>query len=349
MSDGSDFFAQYEDQEPDETKRDRWGRPLLIPAKNRELDNYEDYRTAYTRASTLASCIENDTHITRWKMRYLARSLGMHEDLAALAGAEVYTTGFAMGDSKKNAASGKVLDGIIERALDRVRISEKADYGTLVHNGTEPEFAGNLPDRALADVESYLRTCRELGFIFDQEKTEVFTANDELKVAGTFDNLKWHPKYGWCITDKKTSAKVDGPHFAIQLAPYARGKRYDVVTDEMFDLETLTDGEEINRDVGLIFHIKNGKTTVHELDLVAGWKGAQIAAEARDYSAAKNGRHVDVELAEYLSAERAKAAQRIRECTALDDLRDVFADFSRVWTDELTEAGNRIRKTFKEA
>lgn len=341
MSDDSGDFFQLDDPVPGPIKRDRFDRPLLIPHAYRNRPDYNEYRKAYTRASTLSSYIENDIHITKWKMRYLARSMGINEDLAALAGLETYTTGFGMLDSKKNSASGKNLDRIIDQALDRVRISEKADYGTAVHLLTEPENEGYVPQRMEADVRSYLELCVELGFYFDQQRTEVFTANDVTGSAGTFDNLKWSAKYGWTITDKKTSSKVDGPHFAIQLASYANGKVYDPLTDEQFDLESLTDGEEVNREIGLIFWIKNGKTEVHELDLVKGWKGAQIAAEARDYNKAKNGRRVETEIADALSAKRRAASLAIGLCKSREDLRDLFAQERKVWTEQLTEAGNR--------
>src|SRR5688500_8931273 len=78
--------------------RDGYDRALLVP---RGLTT----RTPYTSASALADYISNPYALHRWEKRYLARGLGMREDLAALAGAETYNTGFAEEDQKENRES----------------------------------------------------------------------------------------------------------------------------------------------------------------------------------------------------------------------------------------------------
>jgi hypothetical protein len=242
----------------DETPRDRYGRPKLISLRD-DVPKDKEGRTAYTRASTLASYIENDTHITRWKMRYLARGIAWNPDLSAMAGMETYNTRIGMPDKDpENSASGKRLDKIIDQALDRMFISEKADYGTVIHAATEPDYEGFIQDRMKADVDSFNAKLLECGIKI--VGTELFTANDVTMSAGTFDHLMWVPGYGFVVTDKKTSAKVDGPHFAIQVSSYSYAELYDIKTDTRTPLESLTGGEEVNRKVGLIFWIKNGKT-----------------------------------------------------------------------------------------
>jgi len=348
----------FDDTPMDGIKRDRWDRPLLLPANehtpgscvqcDKARKKGELGRHAYTRASTLASYIENDTHITRWKMRYLARGMAVWKDQAILAALETYNTSFGMPDrDPENAASGRRLDAIIDEVLGRQLINQKADYGTAVHAATEPDFWGFTHDEIKDDVTSYVETCKRLGVKI--AATEVFTANDITMSAGTFDNLKWVDGYGWVITDKKTSSKVDSNHFAIQLAGYANGEVYDGATDTRASLESLTGGEPINRDVGLIFWIKNGRTEVHELDLKTGWRGAQIAAQARDYQKAKHPGRVDQHIEERVEASRVALTESLTVASDLGNLNALYRGYKHIWTDEHTATAKARRAELEAA
>jgi hypothetical protein len=295
-SDTDDFFDA-----PAGPARDRYGRPLLIPAwkaTNEELatmrpDAKDALREPYTRSSSLSDYLADFSHLWKWKMRYLARSLGQNRDLAMLAGAECYTTGFDMGEEKENRASGKRLDDVIERALERGKISEKADYGTVIHALTEPGNDGHVEyDDVAADNASFWQCVNDLGVTI--LGTELFTANDALRVSGTFDHLMYVPGYGIVITDKKTSKEVHGEDFRIQLATYAYADLLDWETDARISLEDYIrrcgwDPDLLDRTKGLIFHIKHGKTDVVELDLAAGLEAAQHAVWVRDNH--RKGKH----------------------------------------------------------
>lgn len=329
MSDDTeDFFV------PDGPERDRYGRPLLLPRGS-------DERKPYTRASSLADYLEDFAHLHTWEMRYLARELGRHRDLALLAAAEPYTTGFDRGDLKENRASGRRLDEIIERCLDRGKIHEKADYGTTVHARTEPGNDGDTSwdPTVNNDVRSYWECLSEIGAAIIG--TELFTANDDLMVAGTFDNLKYIPGYGICITDKKTSSEVHGNTFRIQLASYATADLYDWETDQRMTLEEYVDSQgwdpgDINRHDGFIFWIKNGQTKVYKLDLSAGLEAARTAVWVRDNH--RRGTHkwlVDKELRQ--SAERLRQALADQvESAAPAELETLWRKNRHLWTPEHT-------------
>ena len=249
-------------------------------------DEKDALREPYTRASSLSDYLADFSHLWKWKFRYLARSLGQNRDLAMLAGAECYTTGFDKGDEKENRASGKRLDDIINRALERGKISEKADYGTVIHALTEPGNDGNVEyDDVQADTKAFWDYVNASGVTI--LGTELFTANDELMVAGTFDHLMFVPGYGIVITDKKTSSDVHGEDFRIQLSDYANSDLYDWETDQRITLEEYVarcgwDPDLLDRSKGLIFWIKNGKCEIFELDLTAGYEAAKVAAWVRD-------------------------------------------------------------------
>ncbi len=335
MSISDDFFDEVK---PDGPPRDRWGRPLLIPAGETE-------RRAYTRASSLANMLADFGHIQTWRMRYLARSLGQHKDLAGLAGAECYTTGFDKGDDADNRASGRRLDEIIERALDRGGISEKADYGTVVHALTEPGNDGAADwGNAEKDAASFYALVENMGISI--LGTELFTANDGLWVAGTFDHLMHVPGYGIIITDKKTSGSIHGHDFGIQLTTYANADLYDWETDERTTLEDFVaaagwDPALINRDVGLIFWIKDGETHLHELDLVAGLEAAHHATWVRDVHRKGPGhKRVDKTVEKALDSEREALMRSISVAPTEHEIERLWywMPYQVIWTPDHTAA-----------
>lgn len=329
--------------------RDRWGRPLLIPRGGTEAD-----RRAYTRASSLADKISDFAFLHTWEMRYLARGLAQNMDLVRLAAAETYTTGFDKPVDKvalrENQASGKRLDSIIERALDRAKIHEKADYGTAVHGRTEPGNTGADPDKKqYEDVQSCWALWALLGVV--HLGTEVFTATDATNTAGTFDHLSYVPGYGICVTDKKTSSGVHAD-YDIQLAGYANGDVYDYTTDTRMTLEEYVaskgwDPALLNREVGFIWWIKDGQTTAHKLDLVEGWKAAQVAAWVRDVHHKKTDPPaMQDEIADNLSAFRAGLLSAI---TVADNVAELLALWNNpanqaIWTPTHTAAAADRKK-----
>lgn len=287
MEDLNDFLGQFFEEEY--PKRDNSGRPLLIP---RGVEIADENRVPYTRASGLADHLEEFSFLWKWKMRGLAKGLADSMDLIRLVAAEDYTTGFAE-DEDANRAAGKRIDAVIERALDRSGTDAKADYGTAIHARTEPGNEGTDPDeKQRLDVASCWDLWQTLGVV--HLGTEVFTACDELRSAGTFDHLSYVPGYGIVVTDKKTSSKAK-QNYDVQLGGYSRSDVYDPKTDQRMTLEEYIesvgwDPRLLNRSKGLIWWVKNGRTEARELDLDNGYRWAQVAASIRDERRPQAGR-----------------------------------------------------------
>jgi hypothetical protein len=272
------FFDMPRDQGPERVN----GRPSLVP---KGLEG-KGIRASYTRASSMADEISDSSHIHRWQMRYLAKAMGKHEDLAALAAVETYSTSLTNATfGRDKSESGKRLDSIIYRALDREGIDQKADRGTAVHGATEPggpQGVSRLRSAADAFWEINRREC------IDLVGTEMFTANDTTMSAGTFDHLiriPGHPLFSnpWgnpllVIGDKKTG-RFEPFEWCIQLATYANGDPYNVETDE----RPAWPGD-ICKDWGLVWQIDADDSTVKlwVIDLAFGWEMAQLAAKVRD-------------------------------------------------------------------
>lgn len=335
----NDFAAEF--LAPDRPPRDSSGRPMIIPRDARHVDN--DARVPYTRASSLGDILDEDEFLWLWKMRALAKGLADSMDLVRLVAAEDWTAGFTE-DQKANAAAGRRIMGVIERAMDRAGVHIKADYGTAIHARTEPGNQGTDPDdKQAGEVESCWELWRELGVV--HLATEVFTANDITRSAGTFDHLSFVPGYGIVVTDKKTSAKAS-QSYDVQLASYAQADIYDPETDERLTLEEYVeslgwDPTLINRSVGIIWWVKNGKTEPRFLDLDKGWESAKVAAWVRDnrrnMPVAKN---VQRGIAKALSASRDDLLRSIENAPTVEDMNHLWSPLENqaIWTPDHTAA-----------
>lgn len=271
------------DLEDDPLQRDRWGRPLLIPAKGGE-------RVPYTRASTLANFVTDHSGLHTWEKRLIAVGLGQREDLCALAaslprlnGEKCDKTTLTRAQLNQDRETNKQLDEILELAKEAAAGSFKARYGTTIHNFTDPGAdVSQAPERMQADIQSFHDELDRRGI--EILATETFVANDELMAAGSFDHLARVPGYGVVVVDKKTG-QVDGKglSFGVQLSVYANAEVYDCFTDKRAPLESLTGGERINRAAGLIAHIPlgGGRTDLHVVNLRLGQHAARLATQVR--------------------------------------------------------------------
>lgn len=271
------------DIEADPLERDRWSRPMIVPPKGGK-------KTAYTRASTLANYLSDHSGLHTWEKRLIVVGLGQREDLCALAASlprlhaeRVDKSSLTAQQKREDGLVNKQLDEISELAKEAACGSLKARYGTSIHNFTDPGADVDLaPERMKADVQSWWDFLRAKDI--EILATEKFVVNDEMQCAGSFDHLARIPGWGVCVVDKKTG-QVDGKGlaFAVQLSVYVNSVAYDCHTDERAPLESLVDGERINRQVGFIAHVPlgAGKTTFHKVDLLRGYHAARLATQVR--------------------------------------------------------------------
>ena len=346
MEDFDDFISQF--FEPDKPPRDSSGRPMLIP---RGVAVADVNRVPYTRASGLADVLEEFSFLWKWKMRGLAKGLADRPDLARLVAAEDYTCGFAEND-RANREAGRRIDQVIERAMDHAGVDMKADYGTAIHLRTEPENEGTDPDdKQIDDVDSCWQLWVELGVV--HLGTEVFTACDELMSAGTFDHLSYVPGYGIVVTDKKTSSKAK-QGYDVQLGGYSRSDVYDPETDQRMTLEEYIeslgwDPRLLNRSVGIIWWVKNGKTEPRFLDLDNGFRWAKVAADIRDNrrpQASRVAPNVVNTIRAEVSKQRDSLLTALQLAPTVDYLMGIWNNpaAQAIWTDDHTAAATARRE-----
>lgn len=234
--------------------RDRYGRPLIVPADGGKPE-------PYTRASKFGDALEDTYNLSLWQQRMVL--LGCVEADHLLLDAAAHR------DDRTH------LNRIVEEAKTAAQAHAGAAKGTALHRITEKidrgEPTGKIPKDYLADVDAYRRATDGIQWLH----LERFIVCDEVKAAGTADRYGiWNGRL--VVGDTKTGS-VDYPlKMAVQLAIYAHGKGYHPDTGR-FDLG------DVDKRTALIIHLAQGKgqCELRPLDIREGWQAAQLAVAVR--------------------------------------------------------------------
>jgi hypothetical protein len=256
-----------------EVKRDRWGRPLIVPPEGGDP-------VAYTRVSTLAKALDDLNQLMAWKARKTAEGLVRRPDLLTrVAGA------IANGDPDNDWPTKRALNDVVGEATEAAGASRGSSAGTGFHalteaidRGTEPLY---VPPADAPRLDAY----RTATAGYESLDIECFVVNDEVRAAGTFDRLFRCPDGRVRVADLKSGkSEADYPlATTMQIAIYARGVRYDVPTGGRKPLH-----EDLDLTTGLLIHLPpKGGCVLYDLNLTVGWEAAQLAASVREVRALK--------------------------------------------------------------
>jgi hypothetical protein len=336
-----DFFETTDS----EVERDKGGQPYII------LPDGSGKTKAYTRASGLGDFVTDNEFLKAWHMRNLAVALGRRRDLANLAAVEPYNTGLHEPPQAIKSASAKKLDVVIARALDYVAIDERADHGSVVHHVTETEkdlspYTGHVPMDVIRERAVFLKCLaknkvRRLG-------SEMFTVQDEIRVAGTFDHLLWHNDLGVFIGDTKNGRNANNLGFSIQFADYANSVMYwpngARMTLEEYVKARFGITDPINREVAVLFSVRDGECKTKDVDITWGWEMCKLAAAVRDARGSEAGR---VKMSKTILKVAGKEAQSeiepaliewIGTCNSPEMLGELWREYKEEWTPACTNA-----------
>lgn len=250
-----------------EIPRDRFGRPMVMPAKGTR-------RQAYRRVTTFVGCLDDMNGLMKWKARQVAYGMGQRRDLVMAAAAADPTDKKTLGD-------------VAEKAAEHALSSAGATIGTAVHSLTERidrgKPLGPIPSEAEADLAAYQEATKHIEWL----GIETFRVHDDWKVAGTADRIgKMHGST--MIFDIKTGS-IDYPHkMAMQLALYAHSTPYDIGTDTRTE-----DPEPVNLNTGIIIHLPagEGRCDLYEIDIAKGWGACLLAKKVWDWRGRKDLTH----------------------------------------------------------
>jgi hypothetical protein len=254
--------------------RDRWGRPLIAPPEGGKP-------LAYTRVTTLAKTLEEQSALAAWKQRMTLVGASLRPDIVLSAAAHR--------DDKHQ------LNTLAERAMEAAQAGAKATIGTALHAITETIDRGGdpgiIPAEYVPDIQAYRQATTGLSVLH----AEQFVVLDDIQVAGTTDlvvrvdcdliakvagstvNLRGRTVIG----DKKTgSIEYAGLSIAAQLACYAQGVAYDVETSTR-DRGVL---ENVDDEFGIVVHLPagQGQCSIYVVDLIAGWNAVIQSVVVRD-------------------------------------------------------------------
>ena len=245
--------------------RDRWGRPLIIPADGGKA-------IAYGRFSSHGSVLEDKFALEKWKIRTSAVGLTKRSDLYAQLAA------CAPEDTKR-------LDEIMSQALEAGGGSVGANLGTALHEFTQRVDLGGITVDEISepwrtDVQAYLSALEAHKLNVIRELIEVNLVNDELMLAGTADRFYQHPTLGVICADIKTGKQISKNPlaYAVQLAAYANSMLYDIETGTRQPV-----AEDLELRTGFIIHIpaNKGRCDIYEVDLIEAMAAARLASTVK--------------------------------------------------------------------
>ena len=271
-----------------EPKRDRYGRPLIVPEGG-------DKHVPYTRPTTIADTLDDRHNLELWMQRQVALGLVARPDLVA----RIATT---------DPTDKSTLNGICSDARDAAGSSAAANLGTAIHAAVEAvNRGGEAPDMFAEHVDRYRQTLAAHGVTVDPDHVEQFCVNEPVKAAGTFDMIVTVDGRHY-IADLKTGSSVawSGRSFAVQLAIYAGATSY-------YDTATNTHHPvvDVDQNTALIVHLPatGGDCTLHWLDISAGREALQHALWVRQWRR-RDDLLVELPVVDRASAEKSKGTTK---------------------------------------
>lgn len=237
-------------------KRDRWDRPLILQPDGKE--------EGYTRVTTFAGSLEDQSGIAKWKQRLTAIGLADRPDLLLSVAAHR--------DDKKE------LGKITEQALEAGGASTAANKGTAVHILTEMRDRGEELPVVAPEIKRDLDLYTAATAGMKVAEIEKFLVCDSLKAAGTADRIFEFGGQRY-IGDLKTgSVDLGIVKIATQLSIYSRSAGYNEDTGERYPIN-------VNQDWGIVIHLPVGvgEINLYWIDLNKGWDAAWLCKQVREF------------------------------------------------------------------
>lgn len=262
----------------DKTRRDQWGRYLVVPPDGGKP-------VGYTRATTVAKALDDTSNLMAWGKRMTAIGLARRPDLLALAAT-------CEPDDRDT------LNDICDRAAETGGATARRDLGTALHAMLEHKIADptwQVPAPYDADIDATLAALADAGYQCLPAASERMVVNDTLKIAGTADfaPIEQLSDGKLLIADFKTGASVayGALAWAIQLGIYA-------TADAVYIQGPAKDGSQdvrepmpaVDQTEALIIHCQpgSGVCDLHVLDIATGIEALQVAMEVRRLRTVKN-------------------------------------------------------------
>ena len=268
----------------DTTRRDRYGRYLVVPPIGGKP-------TGYTRVTTVAKALDEGGGLAPWKATMAVQGVILRKGLFAQWEALMATCGgdpwYAGKESKSECKR------LVEDAAAVGGANDRRDQGSAMHTITAlldvGRTPGSLSDETQRDLTAYQTGLMEAGISIEPDCVELTVVLDEWLVAGTLDRIVSVPGFELpLIADLKTgdSLEYSWQSIAVQLAAYSRANAlYTQGANPDGSEDIRTDMPAVDQHHGLIFWLPVGSGELHiiAVDLVAGWEAFEQSMWARQW------------------------------------------------------------------
>lgn len=308
-----------------EPKFDRWGRYLLPDPETGE-------ERAWTRVSTIARTMKDEYGLTQWKLRQVAKGMGLRPDLVA---------GAAAADPQADKSD---LESIAQQALDAAESKSGANFGTALHSfrrrldAGEPVAGLRPPPPLDRDLAAYATTMKQQGL--SPVQSERIVVLPDLGIAGKFDAIVKQPPGEakadpLALFDLKSGKDLsyEWLEIAMQEALYAHAPLMAKWSDGKWTYEPKPVVDLMR---GLVLHLPVGKATatLYAIDIAKGWAAVQLALKVREMRSASKS------LAWLVKADAAATALHNVKRASREELAALWERLNKagLWTEEINAA-----------
>lgn len=323
--DDQDVFESLDDTDAGELP----GKVQIVRGRYRLPHPLTGKITSFTRVSNIAKTISDTYHLDKWKLRTLAKGMGLRPDLGELAASLDIT------EDKEE------LQKLAEQAMEAAGGSVGANMGTALHaycerqDSGEDVLAGHLTRGTRRDLEAYRDLLQRKGIEMLPEYMERVVWTRASNSVGRLDRIGWDRALWPCprIVDLKTQKTMDfgGLEIAMQLAMYANA---DCMWNELTcEWEPMP---EVDLNTATVIHLPVGKgyAETYPVPIDLGWQDVMLSLAVKDRR--KRGKN-------YLTPEPDDRAYRVQLVTATSR-QELSATYRKaydagLWSEELKALG----------
>lgn len=321
-----------------EVSRDRFGRYLLPDPRDPGAGTFP-----WTRATTIASTIQDQFNLQRWQQRMVAHGIGKQESLYALAA------------SLDPVSDRNQLQQVCEDALAAAGANDGRNKGTALHGFWERVLRGGdpmtIPQAWRPHIDLAQIRTDQAGLIIPVRYVEAIVFCPDIECVGRTDALVMHEERGafvgadYRVADLKTEKtepdvkdfSYTATQIAVQLAIYAHASHRWLPHEKRWE-----ELPAIDQEVAYVLHLPSNAPHAHPIfniwavDLQTGWEGALLAREVRAWRKRKN---IMIPLSIPESQSSALVEAVAEEIAALDSRNPVRAAVAASLLDAADDAG----------
>ena len=285
--------------------------------------------STFTRATTTAHVLENQTGLDKWKMSNVV--LGLKTNPKLLDAVDLWGEPLDVKRSVRECA---------EKASEVAGANESSECGTAIHAWTEALELGHItmadiPIEFRATVEVYLARLNAAGISTAPGMIERIVFNPTTEGVGTLDRIYQLADGSYAVGDLKTSKNLSYSWvgFAAQLATYATASHMLSLDGSRWEPMP-----EVRQDFAILVHLPSdqpGHAQILTYDLEVGREALALALEVQTLHRTAGERVPNV----HPLPQPDTILEKIKQTTTPDELSELWNQHQILWNDAYTQAG----------